>query len=97
MVRESKSDIIRNWEVALSRAAAKANNFVSSFRNQLPPSKLDRAVSKVQKITNAAVKATRPAPTQKWYSAWDKAGKVVWWIMNKLHLWDKPWKSPKRK
>ena len=72
----------KTQKLKAQQKADTVSNFISGMRFQIPPSKLDKGLSKVGRLAKTDA---RPAShNQYWYRAWEKVGKVIGRTMNKL-------------
>ena len=79
MANLTKAQMRKLWQ-----AADTIHNFISSVNFQTPPSKLSKWLSKAGTVAGNIAKKAWAVHTQKWYKAWDKAGKIIGSTMNKL-------------
>ena len=84
MANLTKAQVKRLWQ-----AADTIRNFITSVNFQTPPSKLSKWLSKAGAVAGKIAKNAWATHTQKWYTAWDKVGKVVGGAMNKLNKFKK--------
>lgn len=84
----------RSQRIKSQQKADTFANFISGMRNQIPPSKLDKGLSKIERLARADSRGA--SHNQFWYEAWNKVGRTVGKTMNKLSPLKKVIKSKKK-